>query len=392
MLLNILFVFFLLFFAFILLRQNKKKKKSKHKYSKVVEKHIASKKSQHRKINSKQVINNHFTEEKPESVFADLKKEELKADVPEDFLAFNVFSSNMLDREQKNVIADICQSFKKPHPLLLPLTQRSFEPNELFELIKADTEMTAKVLHAVNSPLYGLEKPITNVNHAIIFMGVGKVKDIALQCAMQEGMSFTDKNQNEAYNKIWKAGYLASAFCNLFAKELGVNNASELATHCLLSYLGDLAILSYKPKLAGFYLDDFTLFERTKVFQDNLGTNAAMIGKSLAQEWQLPSSIETAIEHSILPLTDNMVNTELSDEKLRQILLCYLSSRLADLVAFSGLSDVPDIDEVSYDELRKVEFYYTQINIQNSGFGKMNDVIRNPSFRNKLNGIIAKAS
>lgn len=403
MLFKIIVALFLLAVAFLLLKSSNKKKK-KHRYSKLVEKHIATKKGKQRNSSSSEVkppaINQDFVQGSTGSakgrvngsVFSDLKKEipTIHSDVPEDFLAFEVLTSEKLDSKQKEIVSEISQAFKKPHPLLLPLTQRTFEPNELFELIKNDTEMTAKILHAVNSPLFGLEKPITNVNHAIIFMGVGKVKSIALQCAMQEGMTFTDKNQNEAYNKLWKASYLASSFCTLFAKELGESNPAELATHCLLSYLGDLAILSYKPTLAGFYLDDFTLFERTKIFQELLGTNAAVVGKFLAKQWQLPGSIESGIEHSILPLMDNMVSSKLSDANLRQLLLCYLSNRLGDLVAFGGLSDVPEIEEVSYEALGEVEFYYTQNNIQNSGFEKMNAVIRDPRFRKKLNLIISK--
>jgi len=325
-----------------------------------------------------------------DSVFRDCKDEKVadKTVPPDDFLSFKVFTSDKIDSKQKQIVEEISQSFKKPHPLLLPLTQRSFEPNELFDLIKNDTEMTAKILHAVNSPLFGLDKPITNVNHGIIFMGVGRVKGIVLQCAMQEGTTFNDKNQNAAYKKLWQASYLASSFCMLFAKELGEKNPAELATHCLLSYLGDLAILSYNPKLAKFYLDDFTLFERTKVFQEVLGTNTAVVGKFIAQQWQLPSSIESAIEHSILPLMDNMVSSSLSDKTLRQLLLCYLSNRLGDLVALGGLTEVPELEEVSYEALGAVEFYYTQNNIQNSGFEKMNTVIRDPGFRKKLNSVI----
>ena len=392
MLLNTFIIFILCIIIFLVLRNSRKKSKKKHTYSNLVDKHKASHSKKRKKKVPTKLTELDVKAKEAGTVFSDLKKQTPRhqVKVSESFLAFDVLTCKKLDTKQKETIAEISLSFKKPHPLLLPLTQRAFEPNELFELIKTDTEMTAKILHAVNSPLFGLEKPITNVNHAIIFMGVGKVKNIALQCAMQEGMTFTDKHQNAAYNKLWKASYIASTICALFAKELGENNPTELATNCLLSYLGDLAILSYKPTLSGFYLDDFTLFERTKVFQELLGTNAAVVGKFLAKQWELPKSIESSIEHSILPLTDSMVSSELSDENLRQLLICYLSNRLGDLVAFSGLKGIPEIEEISYESLGEVEFYYTQNNIHNSGFEKVNTVISDPNFRKKLNDIINK--
>ena len=322
----------------------------------------------------------------------ELNQDKHEYKVPPDFLDFKLIPSEKLDDEQQKIVTIISQSFRKPHPLLLPLTQSSFEPSELFDLIKTDAEMTAKILNAVNSPLFALRQPITNINHAIIFLGITQVKNIALQFAVQSNMEFRDKAQNDAYNKLWKASYLASAFCLLFAKEMGEDNAAELSTHCLLSYLGDLAILSYKPSVAVFYLDDYTLYERTKVFQNTIGTNAAVVGKYLAQQWQLPQSIESGIDHSILPLTNGTVDKELSSEQLRHILICYLSCRLGDLVAFGDVRDISTLGEVSFEALGEVDFYYTQEHIKKAGLDKINKVIADASFRNKINKVIEQTS
>jgi hypothetical protein len=334
--------------------------------------------SQHYQANSLESLN-------------ELSQKKSEFELPVDFLDFSLFLSEKRDDSQQKIIEDICQSFQKPHPLLLPLTQGVFEPNELFDLIKTDAEMTAKILNAVNSPLFSLRQPITNINHAIIFLGITQVKNIALQLAVQKNLEFKDQAQNEAYKKLWAASYLASSFCLLFAKEMNAENPAELSTHCLLSYLGDLAILSYKPSIAGFYLDDYTLFERTKIFQKVLGVNTAIVGKNLAQQWQLPKSIETGIEHSLLPLTNGTVGKGFSTEQLRNIFVCYLSCRLGDLVAFGGIRDISKVIELSFEALGGVEFYYTQENIKMAGLEKINALIGDASFRKKINKIIEQA-
>lgn len=386
MLFTIIVLLFSIAVISLLISKRNNKKTSKHQYSNLANR------SKRKKSSSSTPINQAYVNDNAAPTVAEPIKINKEVVVPEDFLDFELLISEKLDNEQKKVITEIGQSFRKPHPLLLPLTQRTFEPNELFDLIKTDAEMTAKVLNAVNSPLFALHQPITNINHAIIFMGISQVKSIALQFAMQQGMTFKDKNQNEAYNKLWKASYLASSFCLLFAKEMGETNPAELATRCLLSYLGDLAILSYKPELASFYLDDFTLFERTKIFQELLGTNAAVVGHYLAQEWQLPASLESGIAHSILPLTNATVNANLPHENLRQVLLCYLACRLGDLVAFNGVNDISKVDKVSFEALGEIEFYYTQESIENAGFNKINAVIADPAFRKKLNKLISKVA
>ena len=309
-------------------------------------------------------------------------------ELPVDFLDFKLFVSKSLDSEQQKTIQDINQSFRKPHPLLLPLTQGGFEPNELFDLIKTDAEMTAKILNAVNSPLFSLRQPITNINHAIIFLGITQVKNIALQLAVQSNAKFKDETQNNAYKKLWAASYLASSFCLLLAKEVNEENAAELSTHCLLSYLGDLAILSYKPSIAGFYLDDYSLFERTKVFQKTLGINSAVVGKSLAQQWRLPSTIEQGIDNSLISLTNSSLGEVKSSEQLRHILLCYLACRLADMVVFGSVRDFSQINMLSFESLGEVEFYYTQEQIQTTGLSQINSLILDTSFRKKMNKII----
>jgi len=318
----------------------------------------------------------------------ELSEAKSEFELPEDFLGFTLFVSSKLDANQQETVQNISQSFRKPHPLLLPLTQGVFEPNELFDLIKSDAEMTAKILNAVNSSLFSLRQPITNINHAIIFLGITQVKNIALQLAVQNNLKFKDKAQNEAYKKLWAASYLASSFCLLFATEVNEESPAELSTHCLLSYLGDFAILSYRPSIAGLYLDDNTLFERTKVFQDVIGINTAVVGKNLAQQWRLPNSIETGIEHSILPLTDGTVNKGFSSEQLRHIFLCYVSCRLGDLVAFSGLRDLSELTALSFEAMGGVEFYYSQDNIKKAGLDKINALITDVSFRKKINKVI----
>jgi len=318
----------------------------------------------------------------------ELSEAKSEFELPEDFLGFTLFVSSKLDANQQETVQNISQSFRKPHPLLLPLTQGVFEPNELFDLIKSDAEMTAKILNAVNSSLFSLRQPITNINHAIIFLGITQVKNIALQLAVQNNLKFKDKAQNEAYKKLWAASYLASSFCLLFATEVNEESPAELSTHCLLSYLGDFAILSYRPSIAGLYLDDNTLFERTKIFQDVIGINTAVVGKNLAQQWRLPNSIETGIEHSILPLTDGTVNKGFSSEQLRHIFLCYVSCRLGDLVAFRGLRDLSELKALSFEAMGGVEFYYSQDNIKKAGLDKINALITDVSFRKKINKVI----
>lgn len=316
---------------------------------------------------------------------------EAPANLPEGFIDFKLLHRDMLDDEIKQSVDKIIYSFRRPHPLLLPLTQGVFEPNELFDLVKTDPEMTAKILNVVNSASFGLRQPITSVNHAIIFMGVSTVKNIAMRFAMQNSTAFNDDEQNKAYKKIWSASFLASSFGLLIAKTLGKDNAAELSTHCLLCYLGDMAMLSYEPDVASSYLSTDSLFAQVKSTQDRMHMNPAITGAILAEQWDLPKSIAKGIENSLLPLTNETFTRGLSAQEINDTLLCYLACRLGDVAVFHGLKDFSSIGSKGLDALLGVDFHFVKQNIKEAHFDKLNECLMDASFVRKANELIAKS-
>jgi HD-like signal output (HDOD) protein len=104
-----------------------------------------------------------------------------------------------------------------------------------------------------NSPFFGLRKAITDINHAVIYLGIAQVKNLATQFAISQSFTFDSQAQQEAYDKIWKTSFVASTFALMIAREADLENPSSLSTRCLLGYLGDIAMLSKEPKVANLY-------------------------------------------------------------------------------------------------------------------------------------------
>ena len=239
-------------------------------------------------------------------------------------------------------IEKICFNFKKPHPLLLPLTQTAFEPNELFELIKTDPQITAKILRRVNSPVFGLLKPITSIHHAIIYLGVGTVKNIALHYALDSNQAFDNDKQELAYQKLLNASYLASSLTLMMAKELRLEEAAELSTSCLLSYLGDMALLASDEKYSTLFLTPLPLIDRIACYQSSLGLNQQVIVSALVRHWQLPRALVRYIDNSLSLITESIAENNASQERLK-IGLIYLSSRIADIAILENLSTMEQV-------------------------------------------------
>ncbi|MEP2652743.1 MAG: HDOD domain-containing protein, partial [Paraglaciecola sp.] len=92
------------------------------------------------------------------------------AEIPESFYQFELIQD--IDSDTEIDIKNHLQTIRKPHPLLQHLVHNISDPKKLYDVIKTDPELVAKIINVANSPLFGLEKPITNVNHAVIYLGV----------------------------------------------------------------------------------------------------------------------------------------------------------------------------------------------------------------------------
>lgn len=310
--------------------------------------------------------------------------------ISDDFLNLKLLHYADLNDKQKKEIDVVSQCVRQPNPLLLTLTQSEIEPKDLIDLIKSDAEMTAKIMNTVNSSLFTLRRPIESIHHAITFMGITAVRSIAVQFILQQSISFQDKVQAEAYKKMWISSYVASSFVFLLAKHLDKENSAELSTLCLLACLGDMTMFSYKPSMANLYLNQTSLFDRVQNEQLSLGTNAAMIGKILAERWQLPKSIADGIGNSLNPLVSDTLNDDHSLEELQNTVLCYLSCRVGDLVAFEGVTDFFQMGDDGIEALNGLDFFYLQSNIEQAGLEKISQLFTDPIFISKAKKLISQ--
>jgi HD-like signal output (HDOD) protein len=325
-------------------------------------------------------------------VFFNFSSDDLSKSVISDFLSFELLDHANVQPSEKAINEKIGQQFRRPHPLLQPLTKSTFETKELFDLIKTDPEITAKILNAVNSPLFALRKPITSISHAIIFLGVNAVKNIAIQFAVENSMQHSTVEQKMAYQKLWKASYMASSICLLMAQNLAKENAAELSTQCLLCYLGDMALITFKPALAADYLEPQSLYQRVRRSQKLLNTNAALVGKSIVSQWQLPPSIEDAVEQHLSILTDQNLPYEREMQSVQNALICYIACRIGDLVSFSGLADLDHMEKVCAESLHSLDFYYIQKNIDSANLAPIVRLFNDSGFIRKSKALIEAVS
>src|ERR1035437_1151040 len=58
------------------------------------------------------------------------------------------------------------------------------DPKDLVEVIQCDPILMMRILKLVNSPYFGLAQKISSINHAVVYIGINTVKNLALSTAI----------------------------------------------------------------------------------------------------------------------------------------------------------------------------------------------------------------
>lgn len=305
---------------------------------------------------------------------------------PPELADFTLARLETLDVKALTQVARICAAMPAPHPITRMMATGLDTPEELKEAVVTDVGLTASILRTVNSAAFALVSPITSVQHAITYLGVTVVKGLVAQAALAEHVDEGTPEQLAALKRIWKSAFVASAFAQILAQELGEERPSVLATKSLFFNLGDVALLMGVTDAWQWYTDEVTLLERIKAQQAACGGNTAIVGSELATLWNLPSDLAEAIEKGYLLLSTPPADHGMEGKELRQNLMVYLAGRVGDQVAYFGVRDIADIDLVNNEN---PSYFYLPVHLETAGLGRVSALFEDPAFRRKANRLIS---
>jgi len=155
--------------------------------------------------------------------------------------------------------------------------------NEVVELVKSDPSLAGILLKAINSPLYGLESKIDNVNRAVTQLGFDAVYQLIMSESMRKSLPETPQFL-EIYNRSLETSHLAFTISQVTWR----GNPVELFTIGLLNEIGSVVLELLKnqnPKL-----------QRLLMTIDPAG-----LGAELLRTWKLPENLCKSIEYRHYP-------------------------------------------------------------------------------------------
>jgi HD-like signal output (HDOD) protein len=223
-----------------------------------------------------------------------------------------------------------------PFPLVAKRLMATFarddvDITEVGKLIAAEPVFAARVLQLANSPLFGLERQVKTISHAIILLGLDRVKAITVTSAMQDFVAPVLRVQ--ALRVCWQNSLAGALIC----EKLGQANRMEADfayVAGLLRDIGRLALLVKYPEPYANLLavSDEERYDLMTVERELFEIDHCEAGAWLIEQLAFPPALAEAI-------TDH--HRLLDPGTFRMVHLVQCADRLADALGFGVLVEAP---------------------------------------------------
>ncbi len=227
------------------------------------------------------------------------------------------------------------------HKLVSAEFLEAARPSALAEMIMAEAQIAARLLATVNSPKYGLRKPVGSVVQAVSLLGLNTVRALCLQHLLHNSFAAAGPAHRQRLDRLLHASTVSSALCGRLAAALDLPEPGALVTQCVLSTLGQLATTVLLQPGTPAWEPQTSLLARLDAEQQALGLASGELGALLMQAWGLPASIVAEVRD-----IDRVLHTPahlLDPRHAPRLALCYLAARLGERLVQRQLADLADL-------------------------------------------------
>jgi HD-like signal output (HDOD) protein len=251
---------------------------------------------------------------------------------------------------------------------------------ELSDIVMGEPEVAVKVLAVANSPLYGLQQLVGNIDQAVKFLGVNTVRGICLQYLLNDSIQAGSPEIKKVFERLWNESALACELCFKLAQLLKLDEPGTFVTQIVLVCLGRQATYSLMDPADVLGIASRGLLERSGFEQQRLGLASSEIGALLMDDWGLPKNIINIVKEIDATLVAPVAET--STSRRTRNALCYLCCRVAEELASGALADLGTLDIASQNG---VEYFHLQAYLELPSLARVADWIRSPEVTLSIN-------
>lgn len=212
--------------------------------------------------------------------------------------------------------------------VLARLRSGQAQAGDIADLLAVDPGLVAQVLKIVNSAYYGLPRRISEVRHAVAYLGLAEVERLILTATVMK--EFSGPRCDELH-RFWFHSFYSSLISKLLCKRYAKSmDPEELHTAVLLHDVGKLVYMK-------FFDEHYVELARHCRTQGDLLIDAErhfdypshlLLGSLLCDRWRLPDSIKRACEQHEL---EHLERLDLADPFAEEVRLFCLANLLSNL-------------------------------------------------------------
>jgi putative nucleotidyltransferase with HDIG domain len=178
------------------------------------------------------------------------------------------------------------------------ISNPNYKVSDLLEVIRLDQSITANILKLCNSAYFGLPRNISSLKEAVVYLGTVQLRQVLLASGVKDTFDRPDKGYSYFAGELWQHAIACALMAQVLYRHLRLPlEENSVFTAALLHDVGKVVLSAYVSR--EFADIEKLVNEENMPFHDAerqvLGFDHAEIGGRLAELWQFPEVISTAI-------------------------------------------------------------------------------------------------
>jgi len=165
-------------------------------------------------------------------------------------------------------------------------------------VLEQDPALSARVLRCVNSSAYALRQKITNLQHAIGYLGVKQVRNLAMTAAVSDLFRRDESCGTYRRSELWRHLVSVGVGARMIALRMNFLNFEDMFLAGLLHDIGiileDQYLHEHFRHALGQIADGQMFIEAER---ECLGFDHTVLGERVAEKWGFPETVRAAIRY-----------------------------------------------------------------------------------------------
>ncbi|MBI5705912.1 MAG: HDOD domain-containing protein [Armatimonadetes bacterium] len=226
---------------------------------------------------------------------------------------------------------------------------------DLEKLIQQDPAISAKLLRAANSPYYGGHS-VASVARAVTVLGFDVVRNLIIALSYQQMVGTSSRSASFDKMAYWRHCVATATAARIVGKLKMPSNAEELYGWGLMHDIGLLvlerhALVELESACKAAKANASSIDVELKAV---LGYDHSSVGAMLAEKWNLPSGMRSAIEFHLEPERDT--------KHMETTIVVSIADQIARRIGYNMLGVKEDI-EISTQYLAALDLAEDQLDV-----------------------------